>query len=64
MPLPEFGKSPAAATGGDTPASPHAAGILVGLADGSVRVVSSGVSGLTWAYAVSPADSQVLGSDW
>jgi prepilin-type N-terminal cleavage/methylation domain-containing protein len=38
--------------------------INVGLADGSVRGVSSGVSALTWQYVSDPADGQVLGSDW
>ncbi len=36
----------------------------VGLFDGSVRSVSSGVSQLTWAYACIPNDGQVLGSNW
>jgi len=40
------------------------AGIMVGLGDGSVRLVSSGVSALTWTYAWYPNDGQVLGSDW
>jgi prepilin-type N-terminal cleavage/methylation domain-containing protein len=43
---------------------PHAGGILVGLGDGSVRLVASGISNTTWAFAVQPADGQVLGSDW
>ncbi|MDB5306491.1 MAG: hypothetical protein JWO38_693 [Gemmataceae bacterium] len=34
------------------------------LMDGSVRGVSSGVSQLTWQYALVPNDGQVLGSDW
>lgn len=36
----------------------------VGLFDGSVRSVSSGVSQLSWAYACIPNDGQVLGQDW
>jgi prepilin-type N-terminal cleavage/methylation domain-containing protein len=39
-------------------------GILVGLGDGSVRMVSSGVSQLTWGKAVEPKDGLVLGNDW
>jgi len=39
-------------------------GILVGLADGSVRGVSSGVSQVTWGRAVEPKDGLVLGNDW
>jgi hypothetical protein len=41
-----------------------AGGTLVGLGDGSVRLVSGGVSQQTWANAVSPNDGNVLGSDW
>jgi prepilin-type N-terminal cleavage/methylation domain-containing protein len=39
-------------------------GILVGLGDGSVKTVSSGVSVATWQAAVDPADGAALGSDW
>ncbi|QJW96259.1 DUF1559 family PulG-like putative transporter [Frigoriglobus tundricola] len=41
-----------------------AAGCQVGLMDGSVRTVSSGVSGSTWVRAIWPQDGLVLGSDW
>jgi len=41
-----------------------AAGTLVGLGDGSVRLVSSGISGTTWYAACFPQDGMVLGSDW
>ena len=44
--------------------SPHAGGIQVGLADGSVRNVNQGVSATTWWTALTPADGDVLGSDW
>jgi prepilin-type N-terminal cleavage/methylation domain-containing protein len=36
----------------------------VGLADGSIRGVSSSISQLTWQYACYPNDGQVLPSDW
>jgi hypothetical protein len=39
-------------------------GILVGLGDGSVRLVSSSISQATWIKAVNPADGLPLGSDW
>jgi prepilin-type N-terminal cleavage/methylation domain-containing protein len=39
-------------------------GILVGMVDGSGRMVNSSVSGLTWRNALIPNDGQVLGSDW
>ena len=39
-------------------------GIMVGLGDGSVRLVNSGVSAGTWSNAVTPNDGNVLGPDW
>ncbi len=42
----------------------HAGGILVGLADGSVRTLSPGMSGTTWWWAVTPSGGEVLGSEW
>ena len=36
----------------------------VGLADGSVRFLSTGMSGTTWWSAVTPAGGEVLGNDW
>ena len=44
--------------------SPHTSGILVGLADGSVHLVSQGVSPNTWWYAMTPQGGEVLGNDW
>jgi prepilin-type N-terminal cleavage/methylation domain-containing protein len=43
---------------------PNSGGILVGLGDGSVRMVSTGISQTTWALAVTPNDGLTLGSDW
>jgi prepilin-type N-terminal cleavage/methylation domain-containing protein len=42
----------------------HTGQVLVGLMDGSVRGVSGSVTNTTWAYALMPADGQVLGSNW
>jgi prepilin-type N-terminal cleavage/methylation domain-containing protein len=42
----------------------HAGGILVGLADGSVRTLARSMSGATWWAAVTPEVGEVLGSDW
>src|SRR5262245_14279315 len=42
----------------------HASGIQVGLADGSVRTLAPTMSGGTWWAAVTPADGDLLGSDW
>jgi prepilin-type N-terminal cleavage/methylation domain-containing protein len=36
----------------------------VGMADGSVRGVNSGVSGLTWWAALTPNGGETLGPDW
>jgi prepilin-type N-terminal cleavage/methylation domain-containing protein len=42
----------------------HTSVMNVGMGDGSVRVVSSGISASTWAFACDPQDGNVLGSDW
>jgi prepilin-type N-terminal cleavage/methylation domain-containing protein len=42
----------------------HTGQVMVALMDGSVRGVSGSISNTTWAYALMPADGQVLGSDW
>ena len=64
LPLPEFGKNPQTATGGNTPSTPHGNVIMVLLVDGSVHAISSGISAVTWAYALSPADRQPMPADW
>ena len=46
------------------PNSFYAGGLMVGLGDGSVRLVNTGVGMQTWTYAIFPNDGQVLGSDW
>jgi hypothetical protein len=45
-------------------ATSHPGGMLVGLADSSVRSLSPSLSGTTWWAAVTPAGNEVLGSDW
>jgi prepilin-type N-terminal cleavage/methylation domain-containing protein len=45
-------------------ASPHTGVMMVGVGDGSVRTVSSGISLATWATACTPDNGLVLGSDW
>jgi prepilin-type N-terminal cleavage/methylation domain-containing protein len=42
----------------------HTGAMLAGLADGSVRTVSQGMSWTTWYAACTPAGSDLLGSDW
>jgi prepilin-type N-terminal cleavage/methylation domain-containing protein len=44
--------------------SPHTGAMLVGLGDGSVRTVTSGISVSTWWNACVPDDGMPLGSDW
>jgi prepilin-type N-terminal cleavage/methylation domain-containing protein len=39
-------------------------GILVGLGDGSVRMVGPQITPQTWQNAILPRDGQLLGSDW
>jgi len=46
------------------PTSPHTGVMICGLGDGSVRAVSTTVSGTTWLNACIPDDSNILGSDW
>ena len=42
----------------------HAGGMLVCLADGSVRTLAPSMSGDTWWAAVTPSGGEMLGSDW
>jgi prepilin-type N-terminal cleavage/methylation domain-containing protein/prepilin-type processing-associated H-X9-DG protein len=44
--------------------SPHTGGINVGMGDGSVHLVTQGISGNTWFYACNPQDGLPLGPDW
>jgi prepilin-type N-terminal cleavage/methylation domain-containing protein len=44
--------------------APRSAGILTGLGDGSVRLVSASISPNTWWAACTPTGGEVLGSDW
>ena len=46
------------------PSSGHTAGIVVGLGDGSSRMVSQGISTVTWWQACTPNGGEVLQSDW
>jgi hypothetical protein len=42
----------------------HPGGMVVGLGDGTVRVVSEGISVTTWVHACVPNDGNPLGPDW
>jgi type II secretory pathway pseudopilin PulG len=46
------------------PQSARSGGILIGLADGSVRNVAGGISSPTWWAACTPAGHDILGPDW
>jgi prepilin-type N-terminal cleavage/methylation domain-containing protein len=46
------------------PQTPHSGGMLVVLADGSVRTIRPSVSEETFWAAVTPAGGEVIGSDW
>jgi len=61
--LPQFGLKPNQAHP-YYPNGGHPTSILVGLMDGSVRGVSSGVSQNTWSQAMVPDDGTVTGADW
>jgi prepilin-type N-terminal cleavage/methylation domain-containing protein len=42
----------------------HTGSMVVGLGDGSIRTVNSGISAATWVNACTPNDASVLGPDW
>ncbi|HEY8504124.1 MAG TPA: H-X9-DG-CTERM domain-containing protein, partial [Gemmataceae bacterium] len=44
--------------------TPHQGGMVIALADGSVRTVSGGISERTYWAAVTPNSGEVLGNDW
>jgi hypothetical protein len=46
------------------PSTGHTGAMVVGLADGSARMVSGSITQTTWYYACNPADGQTLASDW
>jgi prepilin-type N-terminal cleavage/methylation domain-containing protein len=43
--------------------SPHSGGIEIGMADGSIRLLSSNVSTFTWWYLCTPAGGEVVGDN-
>jgi|SRR5579875_895237 prepilin-type N-terminal cleavage/methylation domain-containing protein len=44
--------------------SPYTGGIMIGLGDGSVRLVSSGISSYSWNLALNPNDGLTFDSSW
>ena len=67
-PLPQFNPSLQAGNSNylnpDLCQSFHTGLMMVGLMDGSVRAVASGVSEYSWNLAVQPADGQVFDASW
>ncbi|HUY89234.1 MAG TPA: DUF1559 domain-containing protein [Pirellulales bacterium] len=63
FPLPQFGVT-AAQADPNLCQSYHPTAMNVAMADGSVRMISSGLSQITWSAALNPSDGQVLGPDW
>ncbi len=46
------------------PQTPFVGGLNAAMMDGSVRVLNRDLTGLTWWAACTPADGDLLGSDW
>ncbi|PWT84420.1 MAG: hypothetical protein C5B56_15620 [Proteobacteria bacterium] len=44
--------------------TPHMAGMVVGMGDGSTRTISPAISITTWTAAITPAGNDILGPDW
>jgi hypothetical protein len=44
--------------------TPHRGGMLAGIADGSVRIISPAISPTTYWGAITPDRGEVLGNDW
>jgi type II secretory pathway pseudopilin PulG len=49
---------------GNRSSSNHSAGVMVGMGDGSTRLVGASVSGTTWFAALTPDNNDILGPDW
>jgi prepilin-type N-terminal cleavage/methylation domain-containing protein len=62
--LPQWNAISAATCQINTVQAMSAGGIVVGMGDGSVRVVNSGVSQNSWSFACQPNDGQVIGNDF
>jgi len=60
----QFSPDTSACTPTNTVHSGKAAGLLVGMADGSVRYVGQKTSNTTWQAVITPDGKEPLGSDW
>lgn len=63
LPLPQFGVTQATCTG-KTASTAHTGVMVVGLLDGSVHLMRSGISQTTFYQLINPADGQAIGPDW
>jgi prepilin-type N-terminal cleavage/methylation domain-containing protein len=63
LPLPQFAPLPAECDC-TLLQSPYRAGMMVGLGDGSVKLMSSTVSAYSWNRALNPADEEVFDNTW
>jgi len=62
---PQFQPKPVtSACDASRPSTAHTGGCVTAMMDGSVRTVSPSVSQITWQYAITPDDGNVLGSNW
>jgi prepilin-type N-terminal cleavage/methylation domain-containing protein len=61
---PKMGCQGGSCAPGNLPSTGHTGGILVGMFDGSVHLVSQGISPATWWFAVTPNAGDILGPDW
>jgi prepilin-type N-terminal cleavage/methylation domain-containing protein len=62
--LPQIGVNQNNCSNGMESSSGHTSAVVVGMADGSVRLVTAAVGPTTWYYACNPADAMPLGADW
>jgi prepilin-type N-terminal cleavage/methylation domain-containing protein len=49
---------------GNVASTGHTGGIMVGIGDGSARLVAQGISPTTWWFALTPNGGDLLGADW
>jgi prepilin-type N-terminal cleavage/methylation domain-containing protein len=62
--LPQWNATSQANCASNTVQAMSAGGIMVGMGDGSVHMVNTGVSSTSWGYAVQPNDGAIVGSDF
>jgi len=63
LPLPQLAPNPAACDPMMLQ-SPYVGGMLAGMGDASVRMISSGVSSYSWNLALNPSDGLTFDNSW